>query len=187
VCVYVCARVCASIKCIASSLSSPKADLKGFTEFYTGLYDSCVLRLLAKSFLSPQRFIEDVELGPVSDLGCQHTGGGVDKTVGSADPRVSVAAVRPLRSGLVPFGGNRQRVAFSPCLQTKNFCCGSQGRHLRMASTRALTSENLRQRPTYRFKPKPKPKPEPEPEPEPCYVWLEGETARTEPILAKGT
>ncbi len=42
--------------------------------------------------------------------------------------------------------------------------------------TRALTSENLRQRPPYRFKPKPKPKSEPEPEP--YHVWLDGETAR---------
>ena len=52
-------------------------------------------------------------------------------------------------------------------------------------------SKNLRQRPKYRFKPKPKPKPIPKPKPkpksEPYYVWMEGVTARTEPILAKGT
>ena len=34
-------------------------------------------------------------------------GGCADTTVGCADPRASAVAVRPLRSGLVPSGGNR--------------------------------------------------------------------------------
>ena len=37
-----------------------------------------------------------------------------NSTVGRADPRASAVAVRPLRSGLVPAGGNRLRVAITP-------------------------------------------------------------------------
>ena len=44
----------------------------------------------------------------------QDPGGYTDTTVGCSDPRVSAVTVRPLLSGWVPSGGNRQLGQLAP-------------------------------------------------------------------------